>query len=963
MSTRPIRIIPWQADFPSALADTLVREHADRMADCLVVFPHHRPARYLAARLTEHEGLAKPCLLPETTTFTELVSRLRAATHAMPLVQAGPLDRVALLHEAVQGLDARTSGLLADLPREIERFLPWGIRLSELMEELMRHGLPPRDLLAAEDEVLPEAAALLGHCEAIYSAYLGLLAREGLTTPGNDCRLVLQALDEVPAVLDGHPLVIAGFYALSGAEDAIFRALWQSGSADVLWHADPGIAQGRGHWCLEELRAWAGRWGARPVVEATCAPAGEADAPTLRFVEAYDRHSELLELGRELARLPEDQAAAVVLPDEALLPPVLHHLPERECNISMGYPLERASLAQLVETLLRLQENGLSGRYVWRDVVALIRHPYLKMLDLHGERPLRTVFRQWEKELRGGEKLVDPLTWAPQYADLGMVDGARAVDALLRRLLRCCLTAFAEARTLAGLAEALRGLCDLLVEHGGELWRDYLLDAECLFRLRTSLLPALAHSRLSHEELPHSVLFAVLRQVLAGERVPFEPEPITGLQVVGMLETRLLRFPRLFVLEATEERLPGTPGHDPLLPDTLRARLGLPDLRARDTVAAYTFFRLLAGAEEAVLFYRQGDAPGLLESTPVRSRFVEMLLWEEEKRRGSLIKPGMPPLASVSLPLSPIRSEALAVEKTEAVRAALLGRLRSKGLSPTALDAYVRCPKSFFLRHVCRLRPPDEVSEDGDPAALGSLVHRVLSDFLAPYAGHETNLAALPGEELAERFSYALRTEPFFQSMPLDARIVLDRTGRSRLKNFLAGQPHTTILALEERFETRLPFAGEEIALSGIVDRLDRRGGRLVVVDYKTGRVQKAKMALWDDAALWQACAEWSPGGDDPLPRLAGPLGSLQLPMYMTLCWGREGEAPADAAWVELADQGAEIAYFPRNFGQEERDRVIRELTPALLRFLLHHMEHAPTFEPVPQDACRYCDVRGPCGA
>lgn len=966
MTPHPMRIIPWDTDFIDALADLLAREHAGHLADCRIVFPHHRPARYLMARLAAHPKFTKPLLAPRCQTFGELVADLRRQTVPVPLAVAGPLDRAALLHQIVRQLRETDANLLAGLELKTERFLPWGLRLANLLDECMRHGLAPRELALDEEEALPEARALLGQIETIYEAYVAALAREKLTTEGNDCRLVLEQLERVPALLASEHVILAGFYALSGAEDALFRTLWEANGADVLWHSDPALADGQGHWAAGEHLAWARRWGAT-----LCVESGHPTktGPRLRFVEAYDRHSELLALSRELASLPDDQGAAVVLPDEALLPPVLHHLPARECNISMGYPLERASLAQLVENVLLLAENTEAGRCRGRDLSALIRHPYLKMLVLPGEgeeRPLRAVFRQWEKTLRASGGRVDPLDFVPDYAELDLAGQAHASETLRAKVVERCVHAFARAGTLAGLAGALRGLIALLVEHGGEMWRDHLLDAECLCRLRAAILPALCASRLAHEPLARSTLHAVLRELVRLERVPFEPDPITGLQVVGVLETRLLRFSRLFVLEATEDRLPGGAASDPLLPDSLRGRLGLPDTGARDAVAAYNFFRLLAGAQEAVLFYRQGDAPGLLDATPARSRFVEMLLWEEEQRRGRLIKAGEEPVERVVLPLSALRVQAAPVEKTGAMRQALLDYVETRGLSPSSLDAYMKCPKAFFLHKICGLRPPEEVGEAGDPAALGTVIHGLLHEFLEPHLGRETTLSALDADDLCDRFSLALRAEPFFTAMPFDARILLDRTGRERLRRFLSHQPRTTVLALEQPVELRVPFADREVRIHGYVDRIDLRDGERLVIDYKTGRVQKAKRGLWSDAGLWEALERWRPDAGpeaDPLQRLAELVGSTQMPLYMLLCGDGETPPPAASAWVELANEGEEIPFFPGRMAREERAAFVSDQTPRLLAFLLRHMAEAPVFAPVPGERCRFCDVRGPCGA
>jgi hypothetical protein len=302
-----------------------------------------------------------------------------------------------------------------------------------------------------------------------------------------------------------------------------------------------------------------------------------------------------------------------------------------------------------------------------------------------------------------------------------------------------CLTAFEDVSTPRRLGDALAGLVGLLLDegHSGDIWERFLIDAECLFRVAGGIIPALRGGDLADEPFPQRTLFTLLRGLVQAERAAFEAEPLSGLQVLGMLETRLLSFSRVYVLDAVEDLLPGVAPHDPLLPDALRHLLGLADSRQRDVVAAYTFFRLIMGASEVGLFYRAGvQSAGLFDDKPQRSRFVEQLLWEVEKRRGKIVEPGEPPLSTVSLPLRAIPRREAAVDKTPAVRRAL-ARVLEKPLSSSLLDDYLLCPLRFYYRRVLRLSPLEEVAEEGDVAELGILVHAVLREAFAPFLDRE----------------------------------------------------------------------------------------------------------------------------------------------------------------------------------------------------------------------------------
>lgn len=1015
-TARPILLVPWDKDFIDAVAGRLVAATGGDFADVTVIFPLRRAGRFLVDRLAAHPGLARPCLLPEIAAVDQWLAGLGRAGHGRPLRLLDVLGRVGLLHAVIQDLQ-NGSGEVPWIgervfPAELHRFYPWGLRLAELCEELFRHGVAAANIAHAAAEVLPQAAAILENLKAIHGTYRRRLLSGGAATPGLCQSLAAGDPGAAAARLEGRRLFACGFFAPSGCEETVFRALYAAGRLEFLCHGDPLLATDpdRAHFSCRELTALARRLGAavrlfgqdmpsRPATGrrkpggpaqhslfsgADAAPATASEllaAKTIRFYEGYDLHSQLAALGRELEAAPDTADAAVVLPDTGLLMPVLHQLPRRDVNITMGYPLSRSSVGRLIETILRLQETRLGpGRYAWREVVALLRHPYLKMLKLEGREPLRPLFAEWERQVRQGGRFLDPLALetgpdpdagpaGPLAAEAPDVPGdgpdRRAVAALARRVLEACLTAFESVATPRRLGDALAGLAGLLLDeaHAGDIWERFLIDAECLFRVTSGVIPALRGGDLADEPFPPRTLFTILRGLIDAERAAFEAEPLSGLQIMGMLETRLLSFSRIYILDAVEDRLPGVAPHDPLLPDPLRHLLGLSDTRQRDMVAAYTFYRLIMGASEVVVFYRAGvQGGGLFDDKPMRSRFVDQLLWEMEKRRGGIIKPGQPPLHTVSLPLRPIPPRDAGVDKTPAVRAALEAIL-AREVSPSLLDAYLTCPLRFCHARIMRLSPLDEVAEEGDPAKLGSLTHRVLHHALAPFLNREIDGAALDGEALAAGFLAELDAAPFYHALPPDGRLFLAHTGRERLRRFVSNMPRTTPLALETKLIACLPAAGRTWTFSGTVDRVDRRASGVVILDYKTGSPRKPGAALWEDDAFFDRLASPEAVLDEGL--LAGMLErvqSVQLPLYGLLYAAARGETPFEAACVELRRSGEECGLFGETVSPGVRRAAFLERTPVLVDYLLRHMTQTPRFLPQPSRACDWCEFRGMCG-
>ena len=708
------------------------------------------------------------------------------------------------------------------------------------------------------------------------------------------------------------------------------------------------------------------------------------------------------------APIPTSQLdIAVALAHSGALLPVLHHLPRKDCNISLGYPLERSLLFRLLETVLdarnRRQPNGTTH---WKALADLVRHPYLRLLEVNGI-SLRDIFQNMETRLRNGSRHADAHAVAEGAADdffaassLPNVAAAMpAIRELINRILRDTVDTWARAHTLGGLADALSGLCDTLLVYGSgndesgagngkaDIWSRFPIDAECLFRLMQRVIPALKDNGMAGTPLPWPLMQAMLLELVRAERVPFEADLLSGLQVLGMLETRLLRFSRVFLVDVTDDRLPGAPIRSPLLPDSLRALLGLPDTRNREQLAAYTFHRLIAGADEVWLYWQEGvETSGLFDGKKQRSRLVEELIWQEEQARGQRLKPGREPLRTAALDVRPPVRVRKVVPKTPAIRKQIAASLKHP-LSATRLDAYLTCPLRYYYERLCAIAPIDGVNEDDDPAAVGVLLHNVLRDFYAPAVGKTVRRDAQSGDPelpfldekaLRALFRTALDASGLEAALPPESAAMLSVTGPERLGMFLRAQPEQTeVLSLEEEYDAEIRVGGRVRRLTGNLDRVDWREqedpeGALdegaVILDYKTGRIKALRPDIWADDAFWDAldpekAAEAASEPDpehDFLPIMAQRIPTVQLLYYCYLYGQATGKPVLDAAFVALGEDGGERPLFGKGMTIEERERAL-SLIPRLIGFILLHMELCPEFRPREGAHCRWCSWRNVC--
>lgn len=869
---------------------------------------------------------------------------------------------------------------------------------------------------------------------------------------------------ELPGFLAGKAILLAGFGMLTGTENTLFRMLWEQG-AQVFLHVDPALAEyGKGHWACTEQATWINGWGAKTVL--ACPPSGRkpkihyfAGYDLHSQLDAL--RSDLLELDHKdqlaaalkarstprqlsllaavsngtpsaqplrqpngmdekeerqqpvstaasaapptLPPLPTSQLdTAVALTHSGALLPVLHCLPRKDCNISLGYPLERSLLFRLLETVLairnRRQPNGTTH---WKALADLVRHPYLRMLEAEGV-SLRDIFQNMENRLRRGSRHADAHATAEAALDdfiassthPGLAKVLPAIRERMSRILLDTVDSWAEAETLAGVADALSGLCDTLLTYGSgdaagkaDIWSRFPIDAECLFRLMQRIIPALRDNGMADTRLPWPLMQAMLLELVRDERVPFEADPLTGLQVLGMLETRLLRFSRVFLMDLTDDRLPGAPIRSPLLPDSLRALLGLPDTRNREQLAAYTFHRLIAGAGEVWLYWQEGvETSGLFDTKKQRSRLVEELIWQEEQARGQRIRPGHEPLRTARLEVRPPTRVRKSIPKTPAIREQIAASLVHP-LSATRLDAYLTCPLRYYYERLCAIAPIDEVNEDDDPAAVGTLLHDVLRKFYTPAVGKEIRRDAETGDPerpfldekaLRALFRSELEASELEASLPPESAAMLSVSGPERLARYLKAQPEQTeVLSLEETFNAEIGVGGRTRHLTGTLDRIDWRKQAnpeaegdegAFILDYKTGRIRSLNPKIWDDDAFWdmlepERAAETAAEPDrekDLLPILAQRIPTVQLLYYCYLYEQATGKSVLDAAFVALGEDGQEHPLFGAGMTAEDRAKALARI-PSLIGFILLHMELCPEFRPREGAHCRWCSWKNVC--
>jgi hypothetical protein len=901
-----------------------------------VIFPEKRPAYYLRKIIaeTEKSGFIPP-RIDSLDGFVDRVHAERLGSREKPI---DALDAVALLFDIHRAAPDRLGGghfLSAD------RFFPVGTKIFRDIEELALAGVRPEDLrktdLLSAERVPPESRRGLQFLSFFYETFFEVLKREEFSTQATRTRDVLAAMTR-GLFPDIDRFFVAGFFSLARLEKDLVKMLgaWDGcslllvrgkGIEDIA--AELGIADGSG-----EAKAELGP-GANP--EDWAGGDAPAPLPELVFIKSPDTHGQIFALNKVLEDKLSDpkklnERQVVVLPAaESLFPlyqQTLAVLSEDDYNISMGYPLGRTPIFtffdKLLELLTSLDEDG---RIYALHYLRFVLHPYTKNIYFPGEDKradlTRILFHAIEDELTRRrmkaywsleELETDPAIWDEIKTRIEGVDDPPPLEALrdhLRTIHARLLAPFLRIANVGEFAEKSIGALDYIYETSTARQHYFFHPYAEAFAER---LDGLARSELRgivFEE--RASYFSLFRKVVAAGTVPFYGTPLRGLQVLGFWETRGLSFDDVYLLDMNEGTIPAYRRSDTLLPFAARMALGLPTYADYERRMAYYLDVLVRGAARVHVFFVENK-------DKERSRFVETLLWEKQKKEREpqaekFLRTVQYRVALQSKAPDPVAKTPDVVEFLERFR-----------YSATALDTYLACPLQFYYAQVLNLREKEQVQEDMERKDIGIFVHAILEDYYGKFAGRPLTEADLDVAEMGrvidrhfER-SYGRDLAGSAYLMRLQIRRHLEdflTAYQAPILRALGGDGESLkILSLERKTQIDWEFGGRTFRLVAKTDRTEERGSKIFVLDYKTGSPSKTPAISFKklDPAMRET---WS-----------AAIRSLQLPFY-NLILARSLARPREEVRCRLVmlgknvlDPKIEIPAYPGEDGPQQAEQI-----------------------------------------
>lgn len=834
--------------FLQQIASLFYQQYGAEVSRLAFVFPNRRTGLFFQKYLSEVAD--KPLFSPTILTINDLFVQLSGKQ---------TVDRINMLF-MLYDIYVRHSGST----ETFDEFLYWGEMLLNDFDDVDKYMADARmlftnvtDLREIENDFSfldteqiaairtfwssfypkgdsPNQEEFLAVWKILYTLYNDLrdaLAAEGRGYEGMIFREVVEQMEQNNCCdLPYTKVVFVGLNALSVAEERFLIQLQKRGIADFYWDyasdkvTDPNNKAS--YFVERNLKNFPSQY-PLPAEEKVDTEIEVIGIPS-GIGQAKQVYTLLNELCKEDEMSPEEALrTAIILPDEHLLIPVLNAIPEqiRRINVTMGYPLAGTPVASLMEYILALQKNV---RYVdrqpvfyFRDVLPILNHRYISST-------CPEIVNALVKDIAENNRIYI------SASDLGKTD-------LLSVLFLPVTDVNTFSDYLINVLQELNKVMHALSsdeEEEDATQRTNDLEQEFIFHYFTTVNRMKEIMQDAGIEMKIDTYFRLLKRVTDTITIPFRGEPLSGLQIMGVLETRALDFDRLIILSMNEGIFPLRKAANSFIPYNLRRGFGLPTYEHQDSVWAYHFYRLIYRASHVSLLY-DTRSNGL--QTGEVSRFVHQLHYHYEV-----------PLQNKLLVynVSSAKTPALQVKKTDEVMQRLnaFHKGGNRAISASAVNTYLDCPLKFYFSVVEGIQEEEEVSETIESNVFGSILHKVMEELYMPLCGKivtadllkaiKKDTPVLTGA-IARAFA-----EIFFMSdvvRPLTGQnFLIGEMIRKYVEKILERDSKLTPFRYieSERKINRLFTLGDnrtEIQLKGFIDRIDEVRDAVRIIDYKSG--------------------------------------------------------------------------------------------------------------------------------
>lgn len=806
-----------------------------------VILPSERATKYLAQSLFKSYG--KPIFSPEIITIDRWVKK-----HSLPII-----DRTRLLLYLFEMYLETEEGAEASF----EDFLTWGPIILNDFDDIDRYVLDYEQVFKNlkaikeleswqidEENFSASQIKFMEFWERLPKYYKELHAKlklKNTSTAGLAYRELAKNTNLVISENENQHFIFAGFNALSKSELTIIRNLLKIKKASFIINADVYYLENKIHEAgsfirknLEFLEI------SKPLFVGDMV---KNKSLVLNIVECAQHTGQVKVAATELAKLSPSELdqTLVLLADETLISSMVKNLPISvgKANITLGLPLKQTSIKTWVEIIFDIQENKSrfkSNALYYKDLQRIINHVFT-LASINREEKRKLVYLEQEtikknKVFQNCDKL-----------DLGK-DAQLIIKLITEDWDQDWKKAMAVIRSLNKILLELLPQTNDIERNIIKVFDESLLEFE---QILVEGIPKIALRSFKLLFLQH----------WGSKSIAYHGNPLKGLQVMGLLETRLLDFEHLIIVGLNEGKLPNTNFINSVIPMDLRYSLGLPSMREKQGLFAHHFYRLLHHCKTFTATYT--TAVEQISSNEASRYLLQLELELANYNKNIELKKHY---YSVPFPELQVLPGTIVPKQKE-----ILTRLDTffeGSISASGLNKYMTCPLDFYYRYIVEFGEDKGVEEDLESSTFGSLIHKTLEILFQPFAQKDRkgnpispspkNLEASDIKKMLVDYIEILHLQ-FFNYFNGDEQLFLK--GKNLLSYKMAMKITYDTLKSEHDFiekqieliyieqieaemnsSIEIDFKGEnrKINFKGYIDRIDRIGNTYRVIDYKTGK-------------------------------------------------------------------------------------------------------------------------------
>ena len=814
--------------------EQVIEDYLENYADTptgevIFITPHRRSALFL--RKIFSEKVHKAAISPEFITLDNLLERI-SGIKKMPDLQG--------LFELYKVYKEHTESEVDDF----EKFVGWGRMLWKDFSDIDQYLIAYKDIFpymeaikeaehwSVGEELTPMQQRHLEFWRTLgtyYNAIHKVMYQQKQGYQGFIARIAYEQIDAYRQTNKEKLHLFVGFNALSVAQEKIIQYILEEMQADIYWDIEKHFLNNQhsaGYFIENYLKRW-------KYYQRERKPKWITEEKTLPEIKIYGTPKQVNQihlLTTLLDEIPEEEweQTAIVLSDSDMLLPLLQAIDTNKLpiNITMGYPLQQTPVNDLISAYFKLY---ISGRWYHKEIKALLEQPFLSNL----------LSENYKK---------DTITYINEHNFSYVYK--KILDLYVKEEDRELINLLFDDEKDISVSKLIGNVIKLLFvikESLEKSDKENVLNLEYIYNFY-ELFNQIHYLQKKYNYIDSvKSLYYIYNDLLVKQKLSFRGEPLRGLQIMGVLEAQNIHFKNVLITSMNEGIFPKGNAVNSLIPFDVRANLGLPTYKESDYMYSYYFYRILQHTHRAILLYNT-DTDGLRGSE--RSRFVLQLL--SDYRIRPQVK--FPEVKIIKQNQIKIAKDKNIIEKLVAIATKIDPKHR-KGFSPSSLTTYVRNPIDFYQQQILDIRDEAEVEEIVEDRSLGTIIHRILELLYTPYVNSIISKKNIDEIRKKVRETTEIVFKEYQQNDEISGKnIFVQQTIEEYVMKFLAideknvSENVVTLLSVEQKIQIDIKFDEFPfpICFNGTIDRVERRGNDIYIVDYKSGIVDKEDVKLSD---------------------------------------------------------------------------------------------------------------------